>query len=69
LSAAPTGQYLLAKRPFVKPERSEVDDWFDGYDNPQKEVLLYLRRRILASDPPIRECIKWKSPTFTKDRT
>jgi len=45
--------------------KSEVDQWFASYDNPQKEVLLFLRRAILASDRRIGECIKWKSPTFT----
>jgi hypothetical protein len=43
----------------------EVDEWFAGYDNPQKEVLLFMRRAILDSDSRIGECIKWKSPTFT----
>ena len=45
--------------------KSEVDEWFASYDNPQKEVLLLLRRMLLASDRRIGECIKWKSPTFT----
>lgn len=43
----------------------EVDQWFAEYDNPQKEVLLYMRDAILAGDSRIDECIKWKSPTFT----
>ena len=47
------------------PVKSEVDQWFAIYDNPQKDVLLFLRRVILASDSRIGECIKWKSPTFT----
>jgi hypothetical protein len=42
----------------------EVDEWFEGYDNPQKEVLLHMREVILASDDRIEETIKWKSPTF-----
>ena len=42
----------------------EVDEWFAGYDNPQKDVLLYMRGVILASDERIEETIKWKSPTF-----
>ena len=41
----------------------EVDEWFAGYDNPQKDVLLYMREVILASDERIEEAIKWKSPT------
>lgn len=43
----------------------EVDAWFRSYDNPQVEVLLYVREVILDSDSRIQECIKWKSPTFT----
>ena len=43
----------------------EVDDWFAGYENPQKELLLYMRELILASDQRIEESIKWKSPTFS----
>jgi hypothetical protein len=42
----------------------EVDEWFAGYDNPQKDVLLYLRTVILESDERVQESIKWKSPTF-----
>ena len=36
----------------------EVDDWFAGYENPQKELLLYMRELILASDQRIEESIK-----------
>ena len=42
----------------------EVDDWFDAYENPQKEVLLAIRDIVLSADPRIAECIKWKTPTF-----
>jgi hypothetical protein len=42
----------------------DVDEWFAAYENPQKDVLLYLRRVILAADERIGETIKWKSPTF-----
>ena len=42
----------------------EVDEWFAGYDNPQKAVLLYMRDVILKSSDRIEECIKWQSPTF-----
>ena len=42
----------------------EVEEWFAGYENPQKEVLLYMREVILAADERIEETIKWKSPTF-----
>jgi hypothetical protein len=42
----------------------EVDAWFAEYDNPQKDVLLYMREAILDSNDRISETIKWKSPTF-----
>jgi hypothetical protein len=42
----------------------EVEEWFAGYENPQKEVLLFMREVILAADERIEEAIKWKSPTF-----
>ena len=43
----------------------KVDEWFESYDNPMKEVVLRAREVILATDDRIEECIKWKSPTFT----
>jgi len=43
----------------------EVSAWFAGYDNPQQDVLLYMREVILDSDERIEESIKWKSPTFS----
>lgn len=46
-------------------KNSEVDAWFEEYDNPMKEVLLAVRELVLGSDERIEECIKWKSPTFT----
>ena len=46
-------------------KNNEVDQWFAGYDNPQKDVLLYVREVILSCDSRIEECIKWQSPTFT----
>ncbi|MEZ4372728.1 MAG: DUF1801 domain-containing protein [Polyangiaceae bacterium] len=42
----------------------EVETWFASYDNPMKPVVLAMRELILAADPRIGECIKWKSPTF-----
>lgn len=41
-----------------------VDDWFEQYDNPMKDVVQAVRRVILATDDRIDETIKWKSPTF-----
>ncbi len=43
----------------------DVDEWFANYDNPRKDVLLYMREAILGSDERIEESIKWKSPTFS----
>ena len=43
---------------------AEVDAWMAEYDNPQKEAVQRVREIILASDPRITECIKWKAPTF-----
>lgn len=43
----------------------DVDTWLATYDNPMKGVVLAVREVVLATDPRIGECIKWKSPTFT----
>ena len=43
----------------------EVDAWFETYDNPMKPVVAKMREVILAADPRLEECIKWKAPTFT----
>ncbi len=43
----------------------EVDGWFAGYDNPQKDLMQAVRRTILAADPRIGETVKWQAPTFT----
>jgi hypothetical protein len=42
---------------------SEVDDWFDEYDNPMKPAMLRVREVILEDDR-VTETIKWKTPTF-----
>ncbi|MDP5228239.1 MULTISPECIES: DUF1801 domain-containing protein [Arthrobacter] len=42
----------------------EVDRWFEGYTNPQKELMLAVRDVILGVDPRMTEAIKWKAPTF-----
>ncbi len=46
-------------------KNKEVDEWFNNYDHPIKNVMLYMRETILSADTRIEECIKWKSPTFT----
>lgn len=43
----------------------DVDRWFEAYDNPKKDVVLYMRGLILDADKRIEESIKWKSPTFS----
>jgi hypothetical protein len=43
---------------------SEVDHWFAAYANPMKPVVQRIREIVLAADPRIEECIKWKAPTF-----
>ena len=47
------------------PRREEVNRWFRDYDNPMKDVVLAVRDAVLAADPRMDECIKWKAPTFT----
>jgi hypothetical protein len=43
----------------------EVDAWFGALEHPLKDVMLDVRRAMLAADRRVGECIKWKSPTFT----
>ncbi len=43
---------------------TDVDAWFDAYDNPMKPVVKRLREIVLESDPRIAETIKWQAPTF-----
>ncbi len=42
----------------------DVEAWLAGYDNPQKPLVLEVRRIILSADPRIGETIKWQTPTF-----
>ncbi|WP_420632008.1 DUF1801 domain-containing protein [Candidatus Leptofilum sp.] len=42
----------------------EVDNWFENYDNPMKELVQAVREKILAADERIEETIKWQAPTF-----
>jgi hypothetical protein len=44
---------------------TEVDAWFETYENPNKDVVQRIRAIVLAADPRIEEFIKWKMPTFT----
>ena len=43
---------------------NEVDAWLAKYDNPQKELVLAVRKVILGADKRIGETIKWQAPTF-----
>jgi hypothetical protein len=43
--------------------KSNVDQWFDAYDNPLKDAMLTIRR-IILEDERMAETIKWKTPTF-----
>jgi len=42
----------------------DVDRWFDGYDNPLKDLVQKVREAVLASDERVGEVIKWQAPTF-----
>ena len=42
----------------------DVDDWFDRYDNPRRELVLAVREAILDADEKVSEVIKWQAPTF-----
>jgi hypothetical protein len=44
--------------------KSEVDAWFDEYDNPMKDVVQRVRQIIMAADERMEEAIKWQAPTF-----
>jgi hypothetical protein len=44
---------------------SEVDAWFERYDNPMKEAVQRTREIMLDADLRIAETIKWSTPTFT----
>ena len=46
------------------PQNKEVDAWLARYDNPMKPVVERIRAIVLAADPRIDECIKWRAPTF-----
>jgi hypothetical protein len=41
-----------------------VDEWFQNYDNPQRDLVASIRDFILAVDPAVTEAIKWQAPTF-----
>ncbi|MCR2807351.1 DUF1801 domain-containing protein [Paenibacillus soyae] len=44
---------------------AEVEAWLQDYEHPLKDVMLHVRQAVMAADPRMQECIKWKSPTFT----
>lgn len=45
-------------------KNADVEAWFKTYNNPQKPGVQRVRELILATDPRVTECIKWKAPTF-----
>jgi hypothetical protein len=47
------------------PKDPEVEAWFADTDHPLSDVMLDVRRAILATDRRITESMKWKSPTFS----
>jgi len=44
---------------------NEVDNWFEDFEHPLKNVMLDVRQIILGADERITESIKWKTPTFS----
>lgn len=42
----------------------EVDNWFEGRDDPLDSAKQQVRDIILAADARVSESIKWKTPTF-----
>ena len=46
-------------------KNSEVDAWFEKYENPMKPVVQAVREIILNADSSMEESIKWKAPTFS----
>ena len=47
------------------PSRNpDVDAWFEGYANPQRELVQAVREAVLDADDRVTEAIKWQAPTF-----
>lgn len=46
------------------PTDPVVDEWFEHYVNPQKNLVDAVRRAVLDADPRVTETIKWSAPTF-----
>ena len=47
------------------PSRNpDVDVWFEGYANPQRELVQAVREAVLDADDRVTEAIKWQAPTF-----
>jgi hypothetical protein len=44
---------------------TEVDAWFDRYDNPMNDVVQRIREIVFGADARMEECVKWQAPTFT----
>jgi hypothetical protein len=48
----------------VSQRSADVDNWFDRYDNPLKDLVLAVREVVLQADHRVTEAIKWQAPTF-----
>ena len=48
----------------MKNKNPKVDQWFESYNNPLKDLVNQVREIILATDERITEDIKWQAPTF-----
>ena len=44
--------------------KNDVDLWFERYENPQKPLMLKVRKLILSVDSRMAETMKWQAPTF-----
>jgi hypothetical protein len=49
---------------YMSNRSPEVDAWFGGYENPQKDLVQAVRTVLLDADDRLAEAIKWKAPTF-----
>jgi len=47
------------------PRDAAVEKWLRESDHPLLDAIARVREIVLAADPRVGECIKWKSPTFT----
>ncbi|HEX9804809.1 MAG TPA: DUF1801 domain-containing protein [Candidatus Dojkabacteria bacterium] len=48
----------------MKNKNPKVDEWFEKYENPLKDLVAKVREIILNVDERIEEDVKWQAPTF-----